>query len=86
MTLDNEQLEKLYDLSYHCLSPEECALIMALPEDELKEAINNNYTDASKIYRKGKAQAKLDVMQKEIHFARLGSPAAVKTFIKMSNG
>lgn len=82
MELEQEELEKLQECAGLLMNINDIAVLMDIDPDELRESINNKFTEASKAYQKGKVQFIYEIRKQELDLAKLGSPQAVEQMHK----
>jgi len=78
MTLDNQQLNKIEELASIFLPISDIALYLNVDAADLRMEIANEYSDASKAYRRGKLNTRIAIHEQEIQLAKVGSPTALE--------
>lgn len=80
MTLNDEQLEKVQELSSALLPPAEIAILLELPADDRELFVdmcrNHQYSDVYAAYHRGRLQTKYELRKTVIKLAKAGSSAA----------
>ena len=83
MKLTPDQITKIKEYASKFLPISDIALLLEVPAWELKTEIMCDTTEASVAYRKGKAEAKLELHSQEFELAKIGSPQALENINSM---
>lgn len=78
MDYDAKQLETVEKLSSVFMKISDIALIIEVDEHALRADINNETSEVSRRYRRGKASSKLKILEQEMSLAQVGSPLALE--------
>lgn len=78
MDYNAEQLETVEKLSSVFMKISDIALIIEVDEHALRADINNESSEVSRRYRRGKASSKLKILEQEMSLAQVGSPLALE--------
>ena len=78
MDYNAEQLEAVEKLSSVFMKISDIALIIEVDEHALRADINNETSEVSRRYRRGKASSKLKILEQEMSLAQVGSPLALE--------
>lgn len=78
MDYNAEQLETVEKLSSVFMKISDIALIIEVDEHALRADINNETSEVSRRYRRGKASSKLKILEQEMSLAQVGSPLALE--------
>lgn len=78
MDYNTEQLETVEKLSSVFMKISDIALIIEVDEHALRADINNESSEVSRRYRRGKASSKLKILEQEMSLAQVGSPLALE--------
>ena len=78
MDYNAEQLETVEKLSSVFMKISDIALIIEVDEHALRADINNETSEISRRYRRGKASSKLKILEQEMSLAQVGSPLALE--------
>lgn len=78
MDYNAEQLEAVEKLSSVFMKISDIALIIEVDEHALRADINNESSEVSRRYRRGKASSKLKILEQEMSLAQVGSPLALE--------
>lgn len=77
MTYTDKDLQKIEKLASLYMSISDMAVILDVPEHELRRDINSHGCPARHAYRRGKTSTKLELRKQEVMLARVGSPLAL---------
>lgn len=78
MDYNAQQLETVEKLSSVFMKISDIALIIEVDEHALRADINNETSEVSRRYRRGKASSKLKILEQEMSLAQVGSPLALE--------
>lgn len=71
-------LDRIRQLTEQLTPISDMALLLDIPEGELRDAISDYENPVSLTYRKAKAQLTLQLRQQDIELAEAGSPSAAE--------
>ena len=71
-------IDKLTELTEQMTPISDMALLLDIPEGELRDAISDYENPVSLAYRKAKAQLTLELRKQDIELAEAGSPSAAE--------
>lgn len=73
-----EQLETVHKLASVYMKISDIALIIDVDTEQLRMDIQDENSEVSRLYRKGKAESKVALLQQEMQLAKVGSPLALE--------
>ncbi len=76
--MTGEQLQRIEELASKLTPIKEIAALTSIPEDTLRLEMGNSSSEARKAYMRGKARTALELRERELELARIGSPLAVQ--------
>ena len=76
LSLSDEQLKTIEELSGLFLSYEEIAIMIDVDYETFKRAARNKTSIVYKAYYKGRTVAKLEIRKNVVNLAKMGSPQA----------
>lgn len=79
MQLSSDQLTQIEELSSLFCSIDEIALLIDVPENDLRRDIRNKNSDAARYYFRGKLGTQVKLRRQIKLFAEKGSPQAEQT-------
>ena len=78
--MDRTSLRKLVVEYTEMLTPiADMAVLLDMPESDLREILSNPDDDIAKAYRRARAEVALDIRKRDIELAAAGSPTAAVT-------
>lgn len=80
MNLLPDQLKQIEEYAQKGMNPSDIALLMYLDETEFRLEVENNDSQISISYRRGKAITLMEINSKEVDYAKKGSPQASKLY------
>lgn len=78
MEYSPEQIKQIEEYAGYLMTITDIAALLEVDSDSLKSDISNKNTEASKAYRRGKANTMLLLRKQELELAKVGSPLAVQ--------
>ena len=78
MNYSEETLKKIEEWAEIYLPVSDMAVILDIPQEQLREDIRNRSSEVSKAYHRGKVLSKVKLHTQEMKLASIGSPLALE--------